>query len=225
MGLRPEKAAGFFLIGAGVGVISGYLYAEHSLKREYEALASEEIAEAREYYSRLTKKDDYATPAKAVEKIIPQVVTNSLREYSPSEETPSEIVVSIFDNPSEADEGIDVASRSEDAPYILTREEYMLGEKDYTQATVTYFEADDVLADERDEPIEDVEKKIGRENLRFGSGSDDPNLVYIRNDKLEIDFEVIRSRGAFAHEVLGFETEIKHSAHKPGLRKFRESFE
>ena len=88
MGLRPEKAAGFFLIGAGVGVISGYLYAEHSLKREYEALASEEIAEAREYYSRLTKKDDYATPAKAVEKIIPQVVTNSLREYSSVDHSP-----------------------------------------------------------------------------------------------------------------------------------------
>ena len=116
-------------------------------------------------------------------------------------------------------------SRSKDRPYILTREEYMLSEPDYTQTTVTYFEADEVLADERDEPIENAEKKIGLENLRFGSGSGDPNLVYIRNDDLEIDFEVIRSRGAFAHEVLGFETEIKHSAHKPGLRKFRESFD
>lgn len=225
MGLQSQKAAGFFLIGAGVGIVSGYLYAEHSLKGAYEALASDEVAAAREYYSRLNKKNDYETPAKAVEKIIPQVVTNALREYAPSEETPSEIVVSIFDNDADADEEVDMESRSKDRPYILTREEYMLSEPDYTQTTVTYFEADEVLADERDAPIENAEKKIGLENLRFGSGSGDPNLVYIRNDALEIDFEVIRSRGAFTHEVLGFETEIKHSAHKPGLRKFRESFD
>ena len=99
MGFGPQKAAGFFLIGAGVGVISGYLYAEHSLKGAYEALASDEVAAAREYYSRLNKKNDYETPEKAVEKIIPQVVTNTLRTYSPSAETPSEIVVSISTMP------------------------------------------------------------------------------------------------------------------------------
>lgn len=111
----------------------------------------------------------------------------------------------------------EVAKRSKDEPYILTHEEFMNTEKDYDQHTLTYFEGDDILVDERDEIVPDSDGLVGDDNLtRFGHGSKDNNIVYIRNENLEMEFEVVRSQGEYTKEVLGF---IQHSD-RP-IRKFR----
>src|SRR5690606_9493676 len=90
------------------------------------------------------------------------------------------------------DEELERRENEPDKPYVITLEEYMAGEKNYTQTALTYFDGDDVLADERDSIIEDIEATVGRENmLRFGHASNDRNLVYIRNDRIELDFEVV----------------------------------
>jgi hypothetical protein len=115
----------------------------------------------------------------------------------------------------------EVAKRTPNKPYIITHDEFMNAERDYTQVTLTYFEGDDVLTDEQDAPVEDVEGTVGEQNLfRWGHGSKDNNIVYIRNERLELEFEVLRSNGDYAKEVLGF---IEHSDRpgKQGVRKFR----
>lgn len=90
-------------------------------------------------------------------------------------------------------------------PYILTKEEFLQAEPDYNQITLTYYGGDETLADERDQPVEDVDKTVGELNLfQFGCKSDDPNVVYIRNEPLGLDFEILRSSGAYSEEVLGF---------------------
>jgi hypothetical protein len=84
----------------------------------------------------------------------------------------------------------------------------------YDSVTFTYYEADDVICNERDEviPEGDRERIFGEANLeKFGHGSGDATTVYIRNDQLEMDIEVIRSPNSYAEEVHGFEPEIKHS--------------
>ena len=56
--------------------------------------------------------------------------------------------------------------------------------------------------------IPDADDAVGEMNLhRFGHGSGDNNVVYIRNDRLENDFIVLRSQGEYAKEVLG----LRHS--------------
>lgn len=100
--------------------------------------------------------------------------------------------------------------------YIITQEEFFTNEPEHTNATLTYFEGDDVLADEADVPIEDISQTIGTErNLKFGHGSKDPNIVHIRNETLQHDFEIVKSGGKFAEEVFGI---MEHSA---GSRKPR----
>jgi hypothetical protein len=42
---------------------------------------------------------------------------------------------------------------------------------------------------------------------RFGHGSNDPSIVYIRNDTLEIIYEVVKSPHYYAEEVHGFKHE------------------
>lgn len=131
----------------------------------------------------------------------------------------------IFDdNPNgDFDYDVEVTFRTEDKPYIITHDEFFEGEKDYQQSTLTYFEEDDVLADERDQPV--PEDTVGEDHLtRFGFGSKDHNIVYVRNDELQIDFEINRSENSYAKEVLGFDdtdTGLKHMNHGMGVLKFR----
>ena len=73
-------------------------------------------------------------------------------------------------------------------PYVISPDEY--GEMDdYDLYSYTYY-ADKVLADENNEPIEDVDQRIGLESLNyFGEYGDDS--VYVRNDKLKADYEIL----------------------------------
>lgn len=131
-----------------------------------------------------------------------------------------EEVVNIFEESEPEgnfDYEVEMRNRTEEAPYVITHDEYMENEKEYTQVTLTYYEDDDVLADEQDKPIDDTDGVVGNYNLnRFGHGSKDNNIVYIRNDRMEIEAEVVRSKGGYAQEVLGF----RHSE-KRTLRRFR----
>ena len=109
------------------------------------------------------------------------------------------------------------------APYVISFEVFQENEFDWSQETVTFYTGDDILADESDSPIYNYRSLFGE--LHFGYGSGDPNVVYIRNPSLRREWEVLRSTGHFAIEVLGMEAEerfekqdLKHS-NEP--RKFR----
>lgn len=109
----------------------------------------------------------------------------------------------------------EVAAReaAPDKPYVISREEF---DEDTAndQDSYTYYEGDDVLVDSRDQVVENVDKYVGDDNLtRFGHGSEDVNVVLVRNDDLEQDFEIIRHPGHYAKEVLGLEPEEKTLRH------------
>jgi hypothetical protein len=104
--------------------------------------------------------------------------------------------------------------RSPDIPYVIHYDErYEL--EDYDHVTLTYYEGDDVLCNERDEIVDPDrrDEMVGDSNLNlFGHGSNDASIVYVRNDKLELIFEVVRSPNHFAEEVHG----ITHEAYDRG---------
>lgn len=117
----------------------------------------------------------------------------------------SEDVRNVFDRPKmgEWDYAVEVKSRSPEMPYIIHEDEHEAGEKGYDQVSLTLYEDDDVLADEDDTIVE--HNIVGMHNLtRFGHGSKNPNLLYVRNDELETDYEIAKSAGSYAQEVHGF---------------------
>lgn len=132
-------------------------------------------------------------------------------------------VINVFkqaETPGDFDYEEELKNRSEDAPYIITYDEWSTNESGYEQSTLTYFTGDDVLADSADKPIDETDDLVGDDNLlRFGHGSKDNNVVYIRNEIREIEFEVVRSPNKYAAEVLGF---LEHSARDKRARKFRD---
>ncbi len=104
-------------------------------------------------------------------------------------------------------------------PYVIHHDEYYENETNYEQAKLTYYEGDNVLLDERDQPVAD-DSVVGEDNLaKFGHGSKDGHIVYVRNDNVEVDFEIHRSMGSWQEELFGSNDEdsMKHSQ----IRRFR----
>jgi hypothetical protein len=145
---------------------------------------------------------------------------------------PAEIVVenqpnfiNIFKSESVSmdwDYEIEKENRTMDKPYILHQDEYFSKETEYSQSTLTYYSGDDILVDEQEVPIYNYKAVVGE--LNFGHGSDDPNVVYVRNDKLSGEYEVIKDSGLYEIEVLGNEYESILEKHdlKPNIMKFRD---
>lgn len=97
-------------------------------------------------------------------------------------------------------------SIDEDEPY------YQISEQEHDDAPefidtehLDYWEDDDVLARGM-EIVQDPDSIIDTIVLNhFGrhSQTDDPNVVFCRNDILETDYEITRHKGSYQHEVLG----------------------
>ncbi len=134
-------------------------------------------------------------------------------------------VVNVFNNDDDWDWDAEKSNRDSDQPYILHVDEYVADEKDWdSQSTLTWYEGDRVLADSSDTPIYDPDRMIGE--LKFGHGSGDPNVVFVRNEKLQAEYEILRDPNKYVDVVLGgqleheFETgDLKHSRQP---RKFRQ---
>lgn len=117
----------------------------------------------------------------------------------------------------------EIANRTEDAPYILHVNEFFENDKGYRQTTLTWYDGDKILCDEDNTPIYAPQKVVGK--LEFGRGSNDPNMVYIRNDKLKAEYEISRDPGHYQIEVLGLEMEAQAEAddlkHSNAVPKFK----
>ena len=86
-----------------------------------------------------------------------------------------------------------------DPPKVISLEEYNSDDEgdDYRKITLTYYVKSQVLLDEEQEPIDDVEAYVGWRALnRFGDMSGNADIVYVRNRRLETDFEVEREAEA-----------------------------
>ena len=79
----------------------------------------------------------------------------------------------------------------ESTPYVISPMEF--GDfEDYQAISLTYT-ADGVLLDDAFDPVEDIDKTVGKDFAKnFGTYPDDPDTVYIRNDALCSDFEICK---------------------------------
>jgi hypothetical protein len=87
--------------------------------------------------------------------------------------------------------------------------------------TLMYYAGDDILVDELDVPIYNYQKIVGE--LKFGHGSQDPNIVYVRNEKLQLEYEILNNPESFQVEVLGDTIEGKGETYdfKHAIRRFK----
>ncbi len=81
-------------------------------------------------------------------------------------------------------------------PFVISREKYAWDEEEgdeYDKITLTYFPKSRVLLDDDKDPIDDVDSTIGWKSLnQFGGESGDPDVVFVRNRRMLVDYEVVR---------------------------------
>lgn len=82
------------------------------------------------------------------------------------------------------------------APFVISRALFASDPDEgdlYNKETLTYYPKHRILLNEDDEVESDVATIVGWKNLnRFGDQSDDMDTVFIRNQRLDTDYEVVR---------------------------------
>lgn len=178
-----KKTALIFILGSLFGSVSTWSY----VKKKYEKISKEEIDSVKETFSKLTKKSDneefseLSKEAGEKEESSP-LKKNSEKQKEDYNEYQDIVNYSGYSEPEKKKEVEPV-----DGPYVISPDE--CGEyDDYEVLCWTYY-ADEYLADEDDELVDDIEGTIGYESLRhFGEYEDD--VLYVRNDDLNTDYEI-----------------------------------
>lgn len=209
-----------FLGGVALGGGIGYKFAVSKLDDKYNEQMEAEIARTRAFYDRVNKTGDFETPESAAAALgLVDEAADALLSYQghPAGYSFPEADAedAAYDAAQEASEGVEdlvaeieqhnvfetaVENRSADHPYQISMLEFAENETDYAQLSITYYAGDKVLTDDQDKPVES-DRVIGLDNLeRFG----EDRVIYIRNERLQADYEVSKSDGKYAHQVLGF---------------------
>lgn len=87
-------------------------------------------------------------------------------------------------------------------PYIISEEQFSEEQLDFQKLSVTYYRGDNILCDDQDSPIRDVEGTIGHNVEQMFSGGE--AVAFVRNNWLEVDFEVKLNLGAWTEVVLKY---------------------
>lgn len=150
------------------GAAVGSLVTWKVVKTKYEQLIQEEIDSVKEAFGRAEKVTDAEEPEEVVEE----------------DEEDTDIYEEDY---VEDDEEMG-------KPYIISPEEY--GDCDYVMIDLTYY-ADGVVTNVNDKIIANVDELIGEESLEhFGEYEED--AIYVRNDFLQQDFEILRDYREFS---------------------------
>lgn len=165
-----NKSAGLLLFIFGVTI--GAAAAWRLTKTKYEMIADNEIESVKRAYknSNADSKD----------------TTNAVKSYT-----------DIISNENYAGNSITREAVNNDypRPYVITPEEFSEN-FEYDTVDITYF-ADGVLVDENNQPIEDIENTIGKDAVNH-FGEYELDSVYVRNERLKCDYEILRDERRYA---------------------------
>lgn len=235
----------FFAAGLLAGGGTAYFLTKKYMEDKIETIVDIEVAATKKFYEdKLDKQDrkektgDYSTPEKAAKKLRKaneedlknlrqQLVENGYVSETDIEEMDAKLEelgdlpdILVNDNTPGEEEDVEREHIIHDGetPYVITIVEYNEERMEYDKLTITYYSGDETLADEREEIIPDIEAAVGSDALtRFGDGSGDKNIVYVRNDRIATDMEVVLDPGSYARIVLGIEP-----PEKPKIRRMRD---
>ena len=176
-----------FVLGLAIGGAVGAVVSYRVTKDKYQKIADEEIASMREVLAKQladkAKADESANLEPEQEpkqkRVVPEEYIQITKKYTNGEE----LTVS-----------------KDQRPYVITPDEFG-DHDDYDTQTLIYYE-DGVLADYDGEVIENVGETVGADSLtHFDEDENDPDTVYVRNDILKYDYEILRDPGKFSEVI------------------------
>lgn len=178
-----------FAAGAAIGSVVAW----QLTKRKYDRLIDEEIESVKEAFSRYRYRGEEQSEPVAGDTETADQMTIEFEE--PAGPADYEKYSKQYTKDHSNTETEEVKSMDKDGPYVIPPEDF--GEdSDYEIKSLTYY-SDGVLTDDWDNVIEDVDDLIGKESLtHFGEYEEDS--VFVRDDRLKIDYEILRDVRNFA---------------------------
>ena len=175
----------WFAVGVATGAACGYMYQKAKEKAE----VTKQLDIMREYYEEKygdNKKDIHKEKEKtSTVKRDYSDLTKVYASYDNYEEDSSiEKVLAADEHPKEEDKD----------PHVIKEEECGYG---YDECEVTLYEKDMALVDDASNEEVDAEQSLGRENLILVVNAPKDEDVYIRNERMGIDYIVHRNSGSF----------------------------
>lgn len=185
-----------FVLGAGVGSLLTYQVLnekhEQELEDQFNALVDEFEQQENSPYPVPQRGDVFIVEsADQIEERSNEIIRNYNKLYKPS-----------------LDEVVE--EKIAQNPYIIDVNDFNSLRSDIIcdKVSLTYYQDDDVLIDEDEEIISNVYDIIGNEALTsFGKYGPDPDIVYVRNERLGIDYEIARLYKSYQVTVLGMKEE------------------
>ena len=183
---RTSTKMFIFAVGAAIGSAVSWYYA----KKYYERIANDEIESMKEWLARRVEEQDKVKD----EVQTPDPNANPTPSNKPDISAYTDMVKKLGyvdysrrDGEPEEDNSEEEVCDMDDVIYVIKPE--IFGECGYDEVSLTYY-ADGILTNEQDEPIEDLEGTVGEDYMtHFGEYEDDS--VFIRNERLKIDFEIL----------------------------------
>lgn len=173
------------ILAFSLGAATGSLVACKVLKNKYEQITKSEIEAYREYANQRISDacgNDVATTKETKE------ATDESDDGDPSD------LANLIGRYRSDDDRKETAVDKVCGIYVISPEEYGT-RAGYDCTSLTYF-ADGVLADEWDNVIQNPDGLVGEDfETHFGDYEDDS--VFIRNEELERDFEILRDLNTF----------------------------
>lgn len=177
-----------FALGAAAGTFVSW----RILKAKYEKITEKEVQSVKDVYAKKYAEEQEEFD-KAIDERWDEVEKEVIKdEYS--EKFQQLGYGSVTDG-----EGADMKKKKTE-PYVITPEEF--SELDDYETTTLFYYQDGVVADTNDEVVIDVAELIGLDSLdKFGEYEDDS--VFVRNDNLKTDFEILLDARSFSKDVRG----------------------
>lgn len=185
-----------------------------------------------EYGEDTPEDDENAPESDAAETVVTDEVPEMTEEEEAQTRTNLQAIIEEYTgDPDVTQEFIDTSTQAlkvdRTPPFVISRQVYAFDPDEgdlYDKVTLTYFKRHRVIIDEEEDVIDDVPSVVGWKNLnQFGGESGDPNVVFIRNRQLNIDYEVVldEENDPPLHVKYGMARDEFRTARASGVLKLR----
>lgn len=213
---------GAFVVGAGVGGLSSYLYLKKRLNEIGDSMSSESVERGKaimeglnarienEILDAINGAPDNQTITEAAKAFYNygKGIADTQEEYDLAMERLRDLKTTgiTTDDPEYANypgwDDEDIPEKGEDGwrpPYTISEMEFINGGESQEKVTITYYAEDDVLCD-TDDTAMDILSTVGADAVTH---FDELKVAYARNEKLGIDYEIVYDSRSYSMVVHG----------------------
>lgn len=198
--MLDKKNIIFLVIGLGIGGAIGWV----GCKKRYEEVVNEEIDSMKEHFEK--KYIQFVNEIE--EETKKEKEQEQVKEEKPEEPDYQGIIKKLNYNQFSTKSTKPVVEDKEpemtletSKPRLITQDEF-IDNNGYEKVVLSYFEDDEILMDATDNVLENGIMIIGEENLQeFGIIEEEEDTIYVRNDLMGCDYEVVMENGSYADYI------------------------